>query len=102
MAKVLQSAMDEKGWGPTETAREAGVSYRTVRRIVSPQEGDPWKPWRSTLSKLARALERPGLVEYSVRPTPVEIEDRLSEVEEGLQELRAMILERLDGDRQPS
>lgn len=97
MAKVLQSAMDEKGWGPTDTAREAGVSYRTVARILTSGPNDPWKPWRSTLSKLARALDRPGLVDYHVKPSPEDIDDRLSEVEEALGELRAIVLQRLGG-----
>ena len=102
LATAIQSAMDAKGWNQRETSESSGVSIRTLQRMLNPKPQADLKPWRSTLGKLALALEAPGLVDYSVRPTPEEIEDRLSEVEEGLRRLQEAVLRHLDGDQQPS
>jgi transcriptional regulator with XRE-family HTH domain len=93
LATALQSAMDAKGWGPEETARQAEIEPRTVYRYLSPKP--PRAPHRSVLSKLARALGTPELVDFSVRQSPTDLEERLASLEERVD----LLLEHLDGDQ---
>ena len=57
----LRDDMSERGWLPTDLAREAGVSDMTVSRFLSGERANP-----RTAEKLARALGR-GIRRYLIR-----------------------------------
>lgn len=98
----LEQAMRMKGWGPTETAAEARIGESHLYKILA---GKIARPQLQTLTKLARALDAPGLLEFSSRSTPAELETRLAELEheyealdDRLTQLERLAPRQLDGD----
>lgn len=58
----MQADMAEKGWLPTDLARQAGVSDMTVSRFLSGERRNP-----RTAKLLAKALGR-AVRRYIIRP----------------------------------
>ena len=59
----IEEGMDWKGWKTPQLAEKSGLSRQTVSRLVNRKI----EPTEDTLTKLARALERPLPAGFAVR-----------------------------------
>ncbi|WP_187313451.1 helix-turn-helix domain-containing protein [Actinosynnema mirum] len=57
----LQAAIERRNWSGREAARRLGISQQTVRNLLADQthRGDPFRPSRATLLKIADGLGEP-------------------------------------------
>lgn len=108
LAQRITHARKAKGWSKDRLALEAGLSYKTIKRL---EKAEIKKPQSGTYDKLAAALEvevrhldegRPSLDELEEQGGPLErIETLLKENRAMMRDLLGFATERALGDVPP-